>query len=105
MCHKQETPKTEVPFSPTQIKGYPLVSIFFRVRFLLFSFSHQPEKGFATLPEEARKRVLPSAGVIILTVSAGYPSQRMGLFPFNPALNGGDFGHGKIIRTPGVGWL
>ena len=35
--------------------------------------------------------------VIILTVSEGYQSQNMSLFPFNPLLRG-DFDHGNIMR-------
>ena len=37
-------------------------------------------------------------GVIILTISGGYRSQKLGLFPFNPPLNGGDFDHGKRMK-------
>ena len=36
-------------------------------------------------------------GVIILTVSRGYQSQKIGLFSFNPPLRG-DFDHGKIMK-------
>ena len=37
-----------------------------------------------------RDKMLASdySGVIILTVSGGYHSQKMGLFPFNPPLRG-----------------
>ena len=38
-------------------------------------------------------------GVIILTVSGGYQSQKMWLFPLNPPLTvGGDFDHGQKMR-------
>ena len=45
----------------------------------------------------------PVSGVIILTVSGGYQSQKMGLFPLTHHL-GGDFDHGKIMRPEFWAW-
>ena len=38
-----------------------------------------------------------NTGVIILTVSGGSQSQKMGLFPFDPPLRG-DFDYVKILK-------
>ena len=40
---------------------------------------------------------MPIAGIMILTVSGGYQSQKWGCFPLTHYL-GGDFDHGKTMR-------
>ena len=54
-----------------------------------------PQYFRASPPILVREWLLP--GVMILTVSGGDQSQKMGLFPLGPPLRG-DFDHGKILK-------